>query len=139
MSSFRSLRCPCSHPLPLLPAQRIGHFAALCKELNLGDATSICRDCGAVIIAACWDIGGGCPGAVQKFSPRTQSLENGLAPVLELLCERAVRPNRSPGRSTDRNDDTNQSGDGLCPGPASEPRCGRRIRTRLVRHPTVRL
>src|SRR6478609_9256895 len=78
-------------------ARESGTLCARCaKEINFGDATSICRDCGAVHHSACWDAAGGCQA--YECSASSKAGSNGSASLLTITRDELAAAQPLPSR-----------------------------------------
>lgn len=90
-------------------AREAGTLCAHCaKEINLGDATSMCRDCGAVHHSACWDAAGGC--RAYECSTAGKSLANGSAAMLTITREELAAAQPLPSRPVSASGEAGDSG-----------------------------
>src|SRR2546423_13292754 len=88
-----------------------GTLCAHCTtEIKSGDATSICRDCGAVHHSQCWDAAGGC--RAYECSSAAKMHANGSAAILTITREALAAAQPLPSRSIAVADETAGSGKG---------------------------
>ena len=103
-----------SNPRTLVAGEReAGTLCLSCgKEIVFGEPTSICRGCGGVHHAACWDENAGC--GAYECSADTKASADRTAPSITISREELAAAEPLPTPSRDRAD--------VAASPASEPR-----------------
>jgi S1-C subfamily serine protease len=100
-------------PRTLIAGEReSGTLCALCgNEIALGQATSICRTCGAVHHSPCWDTNHGCGAYECSLSSRLQ--HSGVAPTITITRDELLAAEPLPSKSVTASSAANEERGGI--------------------------